>query len=210
MRHRDQLAFDGALDQRILDLQRDERRPALEQRAGLGLRHLPRRRVREADVAHLAARARGRRGRASSPRSACAGPSSASSRDRCSRSAGAGVTARRRRRWTCGRRRRRWGRRDRGSTGTWWRARRGRAGPPCAPSRSPMIASEWPLVYALAVSMKLPPRSRKASMMPRDSATRRAPAPVFAEGHRAEAQGADAESGPAEGEIVIEWHGTEF
>ena len=54
MRHRQQVAFDGALDERILDLQRDERRPRLPLGQHLGLRHLPRRRVGYADVAHLA------------------------------------------------------------------------------------------------------------------------------------------------------------
>ena len=34
-----------------------------------------------------------------------------------------------------------------------------------------MIFSEWPFVYRLAVSMKLPPRSMKRSMIDTDSAT---------------------------------------
>ena len=34
-----------------------------------------------------------------------------------------------------------------------------------------MIFSEWPLVYLFAVSMKLPPRSMKRSMIASDSST---------------------------------------
>ena len=53
-RHRHQLLLDGALEQRVLDLQPDERRPAAEARDHVGLGDLPRRRVRNAEVAHLA------------------------------------------------------------------------------------------------------------------------------------------------------------
>ena len=43
-------------------------------------------------------------------------------------------------------------------------------------------------------------------MIASDSATRRAPAPILAEGHRAEAHRADAQPGSSEGDVVIEWH----
>ena len=54
LRHRDELALDRALEERILDLQRDERRPSAESRHRLRLRHLPGRRVAESQVANLA------------------------------------------------------------------------------------------------------------------------------------------------------------
>ena len=53
-RHRHQLLLDGALEQRVLDLQADERRPAAEPRDDVGLGDLPRRRVGDAEVADLA------------------------------------------------------------------------------------------------------------------------------------------------------------
>jgi len=37
--------------------------------------------------------------------------------------------------------------------------------------KSPMIRSEWPAVYPLAVSMKFPPRSKKRAMMVSASCT---------------------------------------
>ena len=52
--HRHQFLFDGALEQRVLDLQPDERRPAAETRGEVGFGDLPRRGVRDAEVAHLA------------------------------------------------------------------------------------------------------------------------------------------------------------
>src|SRR5712692_2041382 len=52
--HRHQLTFDGAFEQRILDLKSDEGRPAAELGDQLRLGHLPRRRVGDAEVAHLA------------------------------------------------------------------------------------------------------------------------------------------------------------
>jgi hypothetical protein len=53
-RHRRQVAFDRALDQRIFNLQRDERRPAVLLRGHVCLDHLPRRRIRHTDVADFA------------------------------------------------------------------------------------------------------------------------------------------------------------
>src|SRR5262249_22070218 len=53
-RHRHQLARAGALQERVFDLQRDQRRPRAQLRHGLRLRALPRRRVAEAEVADLA------------------------------------------------------------------------------------------------------------------------------------------------------------
>src|SRR5207249_1867831 len=50
-RHRHELALDGALEQRVFDLQRDERRPTAKACDGLCLGDLPGRRIREADVA---------------------------------------------------------------------------------------------------------------------------------------------------------------
>ena len=52
-RHRDKFLLDGTLEQRILDLQPDERRPAAKTRGHVRLSDLPRRRIRHADVAHL-------------------------------------------------------------------------------------------------------------------------------------------------------------
>ena len=53
LRHRDELALDRSFDRRVFDLQRDERRPSAKARRHLRLRDLPRRGVREPDVAHL-------------------------------------------------------------------------------------------------------------------------------------------------------------
>ena len=55
--------------------------------------------------------------------------------------------------------------------------------------------------------MKLPPSSMKRSRICCGLLDAGAPAQVFAEGHRAEAERADAQAGAAEGHVVIERHG---
>src|SRR3546814_14871168 len=51
---RDEVALHGALDQAVLDLQRDQRRPATKFRDRLHARDLPGRRVGDADIKDLA------------------------------------------------------------------------------------------------------------------------------------------------------------
>src|SRR5207344_360388 len=51
--HRYELTLDRSLDQRVLDLQGHERRPAFSLRDRLGLRDLPGRRVRKPAVSNL-------------------------------------------------------------------------------------------------------------------------------------------------------------
>ncbi len=51
--HRHEFLFDGSLEQRVLDLQPDERRPTSEVCGDIRLRDFPRGSVGDADVAHL-------------------------------------------------------------------------------------------------------------------------------------------------------------
>ncbi len=53
-RHWQQLMFDAAFDQAVLDLQRHQRRPAAQVGQGLQLRHAPGRRIADAQIEHLA------------------------------------------------------------------------------------------------------------------------------------------------------------
>ncbi len=55
--------------------------------------------------------------------------------------------------------------------------------------------------------MKLPPRSRKRSRIASESFDGRAPAPVLAEGHGAEAERGHAQARAAERDVVVECHG---
>ncbi len=164
---RQDLVLRVARPQRVLGLQRADR---------VHLVRAPdrrRRRLGQAEVAHLARAPPARPSRPRSPRSARSGPRGAGSRGRCGRRRGARATRRTPRARTPGRRARRGARRSRRARcRTWWRGRPRRGGRAIARPTSFSLVNG---PYMSAVSRKLTPSSSARWIVAIDSASSPSP-----------------------------------